>query len=201
MSWIVITVIVLLAAFGPLLWFRPSARDKRLNAMRARARELDLNVDVQALPTLNPEPTERVSAAGVKRDHSRLLAVYSLILPRRLRHVSDFRVFRVPATDAPAITRAVIEVGSDWVFDPDQSYPPVSGWPQSWEALAPLAAELVADVAAIRLGAREIGVFWAEGAEHDVNTVAQIADVLARMVAAMGHLDEQLGIKEVDDDS
>lgn len=201
MSWIVITVIVLLAAFGPLLWLRPSARDKRLNAMRAKARALDLNVDVKALPTLNPSPTERVSAAGAKRDHDRLLAVYSRILPRRLRHISSFRVFRAPPAGAPQISRGVIALDAGWLFDPDLSYPPDQGWPQVWKALLPGADSLVADVAAIGLGPREISVYWAEGADHDVNTVVQMAETLGLMASAVAALDEQLGAQEVDDDS
>lgn len=201
MSWIVITVIVLLAAFGPLLWLRPSARDKRLNALRTQARHLDLNVDVKSLPTLNPTPTERVSAGGAARDHSRLLAVYSRILPRRLRHVSGFRLLRAPAAGAPPISRGVVAIDVQWLFDPDQQFPPSAGWPAVWQALAPLASQLPDDVAAISLEPRQIGVFWGEGAEHGVNLVADLAAVLEQMANAVTALDERLGTLERDGDS
>lgn len=201
MSWIVIAIVVLLAAFGPLLWFRPSARDKRLTALRARARAADLNVDIKALATLNPAPNERVSASGASREHSRLLALYSLILPRRLRYVSAFRLFRKPGPTEPPVTRGAVAVDDQWLFDPDCQYPPENGWPRVWEVLAPLAIDLPADVAAISLEPRELGVYWAEGAQHDESSVTQLAALLGQMATAVAQLDEALGRLEVDDDS
>lgn len=201
MSWIVIAVVVLLAAFGPLLWLRPSAKDKRLTALRARARTLNLNVDVKALKLLNPSASERVSAGGAARDHSQLLAVYTLILPRRLRHISGFRLLRAPRAGELPASRGAVAVDAQWLFDPDSRFPPEQGWPAVWEVLAPLAEQLPPDTPALLLGAREIGVFWAESAESGDAAVTALAATLEQMAAAVSDLDQRLAVQSNNDDS
>lgn len=191
MSWILIAALVLVAAFGPLLWLKPSAKDKRLTALRARARTANLTVDIKPLTALNPRAEERVSAGGAVRDHSRLVALYSLILPKQLRTISGFLLHRAPHAQEASITRAAIAVEPGWYFDPDLEYPPALGWPQSWQALQPLTDRLPEDVLALVLEPRAIGVYWAESAGSEVTSVDQIAWVLAQMSAALTELEAQ----------
>lgn len=191
MSWIVIALIVLLAAFGPIMWLRPSAKDKRLTALRARARSLDLNVDIRPLERLNPTAEQRVSAAGAERDTSELLAVYEHLLARRLRHISAFRLFRAPGPDAAPITRAAVTVAGGWLFDPAASFPPATGWPAALQALEAHLPALPADVRALAVEPRSVGVYWGETAGRGVESVDALAATLAAMGQALAALDGQ----------
>ncbi|MEM1229866.1 MAG: hypothetical protein AAGI15_04965 [Pseudomonadota bacterium] len=199
MSWIVIALIVLLAAFGPVMWLRPSARDKRLTALRARARELGLNVDVRPLEQLNPSAAQRVSAGGAKRDTTVLLAVYESFLERRLRHIEPFRIFRAPAGNEAPMTRAAVEVAPGWVFDPDAAYPASQHWLATLAVLAPALEELPGDVAALALGPRSLAVYWRETAGSSVETVDDLARLLGRIGAAIGQLDTTFAPASGDD--
>lgn len=191
MSWIVIAVIVLLAAFGPIMWLRPSAKDKRLTALRARARSLDLNVDIRPLERLNPTAEQRVSAAGTERDTSELLAVYEHHMGRRLRHTARFRLFRAPGPDAAPVTRAAIAVSDGWLFDPGASFPPDAGWPGALRALEPHLPDLPADARALAVEPRSVGVYWAERAGSDLEAVDNLARVLTAMGQALAAADDR----------
>ena len=46
MTWLLI-ILVLVVAFGPVLWLVPSKRDKRLAALRSRARSAGLIVEMR----------------------------------------------------------------------------------------------------------------------------------------------------------
>jgi hypothetical protein len=191
MSWIVIAVIVLLAAFGPVMWLRPSAKDKRLTALRARARSLDLNVDIRPLERLNPTAEQRVSAAGTERDTSELLAVYEHHLARRLRHTAPFRLFRAPGPDAAPVTRAAVPVTDGWLFDPAASFPPEAGWPAALSAVERHLPSLPQDVRALAVEPRSVGVYWAERAGSDIEAVDNLAQALTAMGQALAAADDR----------
>ena len=66
MSWIIIIGVFILAA-GPLFYFMPTAKDKRLTALRMRARQLGFTIQLDALFKLDPSADERVTAGGQAR--------------------------------------------------------------------------------------------------------------------------------------
>ncbi|MGI9324663.1 MAG: hypothetical protein ACR2PZ_05540 [Pseudomonadales bacterium] len=201
MSWILIAGLVLLAAFGPILWLKPSAKDKRLTALRERARNKNLMVDIKPLVLLNPSAEQRVSSSGARRDPAELLAVYSLILPKRLQQISGFTLHRAPAENARPISRGAVPVEPGWFFDPEQTYPPASAWPQSWEKLQILAEQLPQDVLALVVEPRKLGVYWSESAGSDVTAVDHIATTLELMGRALADLEAQLTAQSRDNDS
>ena len=57
MTWLLI-ILVLVVAFGPVLWLVPSKRDKRLSALRSRARSEGLIVEMRRIPKPNPAPED-----------------------------------------------------------------------------------------------------------------------------------------------
>jgi hypothetical protein len=63
MTWLIIGLI-LLAAFGPVLWLVPSRKDRHLSALREQARLEGLVVELRRLPKLQPSAHERVTAGG-----------------------------------------------------------------------------------------------------------------------------------------
>ena len=71
-------------AIGPILWLLPSKRDKRLAEFRAAARRAGLVVEIVAVPKLDADAVERVSAGGVARDAKIDCVAYRLPLPRPL---------------------------------------------------------------------------------------------------------------------
>lgn len=100
MVWLIVAI-VLLAAFGPVLYLRPSARDKQLTRLRESARRHGLAVDIKAVPKLDAAPQERVSASGVERHPTELCASYRLPMGT-LPDAPVWAVLRDPSSRVPA---------------------------------------------------------------------------------------------------
>ncbi len=81
MVWIIVGVI-LIAAFGPIFYLRPSPRDKQVANARDAARRAGLIVEMGRLEKLNASAPEKVSAGGKARDASYEVATYRRRLPR-----------------------------------------------------------------------------------------------------------------------
>ena len=81
--WLVVALVVALAV-GPILWLLPSKRDRRLAEIRAAARRAGLVVEIAAVPDLDADAAERVSAGGTARAATVECAAYRLPLPRPL---------------------------------------------------------------------------------------------------------------------
>ena len=81
MAWLIIGGVLLLA-IAPIFMALPSKRDRRLAALRLRARQLGLGVQLAQLPHPAPTPAQQVSAGGVARDAVLACAVYRLPLRR-----------------------------------------------------------------------------------------------------------------------
>jgi hypothetical protein len=64
--WIII-IVIMLVAFGPLMWLRPSRRERRQAALRQRAYQEGMRVELRRLPKREPAPEERLSASGRAR--------------------------------------------------------------------------------------------------------------------------------------
>ncbi len=174
MHWLVI-ILVLALVVGPVAYMLPSRKDKRLAALRLRARQLGLNISLSQLPKLDPLAEERVSAAGELKDPRFPCVAYTL--SRELDRVpeidSGFHLQRLPA----------------------QPTVPVNVWSEGWHlttagtqgggadeaalnslarALAPLTERLTefladapADWFAVSADARCVACYWAEKAEAE----------------------------------
>lgn len=178
MVWLIIGV-VLLAAFGPILWLLPSRRDRRLSALRTAARQAGLTVEMVMLPRLDVAPEERVNAGGRVQTPARDIAVYRYPLPRRLRHLPAWRIFRA---------KNGLHALPGWVFAvterPDH--------PRLGATMACLstAVEMLPDeVLAMDCGSQQVGVYWREPPGSDAASVAELAGWLVRAADALVALD------------
>ena len=185
MTWLIIAL-VLVAAFGPVFWLRPSKRDKRLTALRERARQAGILVDIKPLTRLRVSAQERVSSGGKVRSNERLLARYGYTLDKPLKALGSWRVLRDdPTSDASEYERPSIALDAPWRYDPERDYPPTNGWPQSWEVLQPRPESLADSIRAVELEPRLIAVYWSETGDN----VDEIAATLRTWAQQLGDLD------------
>ncbi len=173
MKWIVI-VVVLLAAFGPVLWLVPSRRDRQQAAMRTRARQRGLIVAMTSIADPDPLPQARVSAGGKLREPLIAGASYELTLPRP-----------TPLAPTYALIRRHGQVAS-----------PIAGWQiiadpaamkdasaQFVTHLATIVDRLPADVISCSGTARSVACFWREriGEQAPEAAVDELADCLTEL--------------------
>jgi len=188
MTWLIIAV-VLLVAFGPVLWLVPSRRDRRLAALRSAASRQGLVVELARLPNLTPSAEERVSAGGRRRDSVIECAQYRRVLPTALRHLPAWRLRRGGDPGAAAELK-VSQWPGVWGFE-HACRPPLaqrSLADRMLAATAGAAADLPEDVLAVAFEPRQLSAFWLEkpGADAEV-----LADVLERMADALAVLEHQ----------
>ncbi len=170
MSWMLIAL-VLLVAFGPILWLVPSRRDKRLSALRARARSEGLMVEIRRIPKPDPAPEDRVSAGGRIREPVIACAAYGLALQSKLRYLPTWRLVREAPPGEP-------DPLPDWQYDlrPEGSgrayLKPLLG------LVSGVLARLPDDVLAFELEAGRVLVYWLEKPGATVETVSRIAGIL-----------------------
>jgi hypothetical protein len=191
MTWLIITV-VLLVAFGPMLWLMPSRRDKRLAALRLAARKAGLNVAIEHLPKLNPSAEDRVSAGGVIREPVFDCAAYSHILGRRLHLLPQWRLLKdAQGSDGPL---------PGWTFNPtpERANP---YWPALWECFAGFFDALPEDAVGVELQERSIVLYWLESPASDVESVTRMAEVFRDLGARIEELETRLEAELEDADS
>jgi hypothetical protein len=197
MTWLIIGVI-LLAAFGPVLWLVPSKRDRRLSALRQRALHEGLVVELRRLPKLDAAAEDRVSAGGKVRDPLIECMAYSRTLPRRLRVLTGWRVLRHPAQDEFG------DIPFGWVIDPTlrgvraqaaREVEALVGWLAQW------LEELPEDVIGVEMSVTAISVYWLEKAPGNEATVAQLGALLGQFEERVLALDQRKQDEVGPDDS
>ena len=168
MEWVII-LLILLVAFGPVMWLMPTRKDRRLAGLRQRAKQEGLDVDIRRLPKLNPDPEDRVTPGGRPLPLVRECAAYSRPLPRKLRHHPAWRLMRGRAGEdgLPGLP--------GWVFEYRRK-PDHPRLPAQLEALAPLFEDLPAVVIAVELEPRGLAFYWLEGPGTGPDRVAELAE-------------------------
>jgi hypothetical protein len=191
--WLIIGAI-LLAAFGPIFWMLPSAADRRLAKMRARARALGIQVEITQLDDLAAEPQARVSAGGVRREPKVSCAAYRLGLSRMARAAPKWMILRMSAADDGPIP------GWQWDVASGRAAPP--GDADYWKRVADLTTALPPDTLALAAGPSEVACWWrertsAQDAEKDVDrlheTLQKLSEIqiVADAAVAIADADEQ----------
>jgi len=158
--WFVI-VVILAAAFGPISRMIPTPRERRLTALRLRARTRGLVVEIRRLAYANPKPEHRVSSGGKLRDASRDCAAYSLILESIPQDMPSWLLLRFDGQPVSA------------------EYSPVPGWKLDkhillpagfWAQVGRVLCDFPKDSLAVEVGAGKVSCYWAEsGSIEDVN--------------------------------
>jgi hypothetical protein len=193
MTWIIIGLI-LLAAFGPVLWLVPSKRDRHLSALRDQARREGLVVELRQLPKLNPTAEERVTAGGRVKQPGVDATAYMKTLGRRLALLPAWRLLR---------GREQPQARAGWQFDPDFKPDPgaADAFQAAMKSLDPLFAGLPDDVIGVELTARSLILYWLERAGSGRSTVTELGDLLVAAQDDLLALDEQLLATSDDEDS
>lgn len=181
MVWIII-IVILLVAFGPLMWLRPSARERRQSALRQRAYQEGLRVELRRLPKRDPVPEERVSASGRVRDLDADAPAYVYPLPTRLRMLPKWRLVR-GSDGMPAYP--------GWVFEPGRR-PDHPRLREMLEVLGPVVQDMPEDVLALECDPQNLAGYWLEGPDTTPERVADLAARLGAGARALVDLDGRL---------
>jgi len=180
---VIVTIIIAMTialVVGPLLWLRPTPRDRQLERLRGHARKRGLNVGIRDIPDPDPRPEDRVSSGGKALDPTLNVALYQL--PLRLpgsvetRHVPEWEVVRLQHD----VRSEVEDEGSAGLLP---------GWRFSRPGL-PLVEAVVGRLsealshaprgtAKVDGDASAIGLYWHErGSESEVDAIADLLESL-----------------------
>lgn len=177
---IIIIAVTIALVIGPLLWLRPTPRDRQLQRLRGQARSRGLNVSIREIPDPDPRPQDRVSSGGKLLQPSLNVALYQL--PLRLpgnveaRHAPDWEVIRLQR-DVRSEVEDEVSAGllAGWRF----SRP---GLPLVESVVGRLSQALAMaprGTAKVEGNAAAVGVYWHErGAESEVDTIAALLESL-----------------------
>ena len=173
MAWWVI-VLLLVAAFGPVLWILPSRRDRLLANLRSGARQRGLLVELSQLPDLAAPLEARVSAGGKPRDPMLACTAYRQPLSRAVNHAPRWRLLAVVPGTTPGIRRAAGPVPG-WVFDGT-----AAGDDRYWEQCAKRLSRLPDVAIGVEADRNQVGVFWREriGVEQIDSMLDSLAEAL-----------------------
>lgn len=181
--WVYLLIgLILVVAFGPVLWLRPSARERRLAGLRQRAYQEGMRVELRRLPDPAVAAAERVTAGGRMLDTTREVAAYLMPLPRRLRRLPSWRLVR-----GDSGSRAL----DGWSFEVGKR-PESGNLPRLLDALAAPLAELPEDVVALQCEPLSVAGYWLEGPDASPDRVADLAVRLAAVGAALTALEARL---------
>ena len=197
MTWMLIGVVLLLA-FGPVLWLVPSKKDKRLTALRARGRAEGLVVELRRIPKLDPTPQERVSSGGRIRTPSVECASYGYAMARKLNYLPGWRVLRVVLPDE---ADAEPDPFADWRYEKRPVGEGRRYLADMLQKVRPTLDQLPADVIALEISPRMLLVYWLEKPGSTVDTVVDIARSLRGLEGALGSLEEQISANFDNNDS
>jgi hypothetical protein len=179
MSWIIIIGVFILAA-GPLFYLMPTAKDKRLTALRSDARKLGFTIQLDGLLKLDPTPDERVTAGGQTRNTKTQCMRYQLALGQSLNHLSAITLQRIPAH--PTVPVTVIIDG--WGLPADEASltkmrdQTLAAWQRQSQLLALLHGalqQMPVDVLGISIDGRSLGAFWREQRTDPSDSITTIA--------------------------
>ncbi|MCC5888104.1 MAG: hypothetical protein JJT88_16845 [Gammaproteobacteria bacterium] len=180
-----ITVIIIIAftialVVGPLMWLRPTPRDRQLERLRGHARKRGLNISIREIPDPDPRPQDRVSSGGKVLQPSLNVALYQLPLrlPGRVegRHAPDWEVIRL-RHDVRSDVEDEVSAGllSGWRFS-RPGLPLIEG---VVGRLSELLAGAPRGTAKVEGDASTVGLYWHErGAEAEVDAIADLLEAL-----------------------
>ena len=202
MTWIIITLI-LLAAFGPVLWLVPSKRDRQLSGLRDQARREGLVVELRKVPKLNPTADERVSAGGRVKEPVIDCTAYIHTLRRRLSYLPGWRLLRGQDGHQPP-GQHYRAPRPGWAFDPELKPDLAAGrdaFDASLAGLENFFEGMPGDVVAVELGARSLVVYWLESRRAERATVTALSELMRAADERLRAADDQFQPLPDDDDS
>ncbi len=188
MVWIII-IVVLLVAFGPVLYLLPTKKDRRLAALRQQARLVGFVVELKPVRKLNPDARDRVTAGGEVRVPQHDSVAYGLGLRSRLEHLKPWRLLKGAGTPQPM---------AGWVLDENTTKDRDFDYLEAFESLF---ARLPSDTVAMELGVRSVTCYWLEKYPADAATVNALHEVMAILGGQLCDRDEQIAAEIEDGNS
>jgi hypothetical protein len=179
--WIII-IVILLVAFGPLMWLRPSPRERRQAALRQQAYQEGMRVELRRIPPRNPAPEERVTASGRERQLTLDAPAYIYPFPGRLRMLPKWRILRGD-DGSPAYP--------GWVFEPGKR-PDHPQLREMLDVLESMVGTLPDDVVAVECDPQNLAAYWLEGPGTTPARVTDLAGRLSGGARAIVDLDQRL---------
>ena len=183
MTWIII-ILVIAVVLGPIMYLVPSARDKRLTALRAAARRSGLTVKISTAPKLDPTAAERVTAGGKVLDPHWSCTAYQIPMMQNLADVGEMMLLKIPAQPTVEIDEVVpgwsLHDGSSRSGGSQEEGANREFWSRysaveaSVDLLKRALAQLPDDALALSIDSRLIAVFWRERAAADSSAVEDI---------------------------
>jgi hypothetical protein len=178
--WLVI-LLLLMIGFGPVYWFRPSARERRIAGMRQRALQRGLQVELAKLRDPDPVPAARVTAGGVVKDAHVECVAYRLADWEAIR-APESELLRAPTWRIRRTPHEPIGPAAGWAWDMSPASggdPAVRGDADYWRQARKVLERLPGDCLALDAGAVQATCFWREqataaGAAEQVDLVADL---------------------------
>ena len=181
MTWLIVALL-LIAAFGPMLWLLPTRKDRRLARMRARARTLGLSVQLTPIRKRDATPDEVVSAGGNRKNPTLTVAAYRRPVVRPMNYVPPWKVDRSSSGDAGPLP--------GWMWDVRPAAPESGQLEEVWRLVDALPDDVVS-VEATRL---DVAAFWLERASDDAaeSAVNSLDSALGEIAEAMISLNDRI---------
>ena len=189
MTWLIICI-VLLVAFGPVLWLIPSKKDKRLAGLRERAREEGFVVELKRLPKLDPTPEERVSAGGRPREPVVECMAYSCTMVKKLEYLPPWRLLRT-TDDSASQAQNPAHPRSGWVFETGRR-PQRDHLSAMLDATDEVLEVLPGDVLALEVTTRHLTFYWLEKPNADPSVLSTLMVHFQAWEARLRALDEKI---------
>jgi hypothetical protein len=174
-GWLILLLLV--AAFGPVLWILPSRRDRLLAKLRSEARRRGLLVELTQVPDLAAPLEARVSAGGKPRTPMLSCTAYRQPMPRAVNHAPRWRLLALTPGIAP---RAGGDAGPvpGWVFDGA-----AAGDDRYWQGCADRLSRLPEVAVGVEADRNQVGVLWRE--RVDIEQIDSMLDNLAEALQGL----------------
>lgn len=171
-AWIIILLAIGLVV-GPVLYFMPTRRDRRLAAIRLEARRCGLVVELRSVINLDAPAEERVSPGGERLAPVHSSVSYAMPLRARLETLPPWRLLRSERTG--------------WQFDTERATPS-----ELLGRLRPLLPALPEDAVALELDGGRLACYWLERFPADGDTVKALKAALVAIGEELIAFDEDL---------
>lgn len=172
MGWL-IAIFVVALVIGPLMYIKPTNKEKRISALRLAARSAGLNVKLSSLPVLDPELTERVTAGGEVKQPEKSCVAYQKSVSGDATVTLELLFLRVP--DSPTVP---VEI----VFDGWAIHTGTDVWPDVDASVRSTIESILNKAPEVCIGlgidARFLSCYWLENGPEDGPEVNQICEFL-----------------------
>ena len=172
---------MLAVIIGPVLYLVPNAKDKRLTALRMKARGMGLTIQLSSVAKLDPTADERVSAGGKHRDPRIACAAYQL--PMGQNDLMRGHLTLQPMPTAPTVS--VREVLPGWALTEERNglWATYDRHGAGVAALNKAAQRLPKDCLGVAIDHRFVACYWREQATAE-------SEILEALYAALVELRE-----------